>query len=187
VLFLGLPAEAGFGLGLDPGRIGVVLLVFGVAAFLGTLLAPRLAERAGLRVALVTGPLLTAAGYLLTVVAHGSMGAFVAWQALIGIGNGLVLAAFSTVVVTRAPADAVGISAGLFNTARTVGGAVAGAAFAAIMAALLVRPPGAAAAVTSEAGYVTVWIVCAALSLAVAAIAVVASQPARTPLARVAD
>jgi hypothetical protein len=40
--------------------------------------------------------------------------------------------------------------------------------------------------VTSEAGYVTVWIVCAALSLAVAAVAVMASRPARTPLARMA-
>ena len=94
------------------------------------------------------------------------------WQILVGIGNGLVLASLSTHVVTHAPADAVGISSGLFNTARTVGGAVSGAAFAAIMGALLVQVPGMAAPTTSEAGYVTVWLVCAALAAAVGGLAV---------------
>jgi MFS family permease len=170
-LFLGLPASTGFGLGLTPGRLGLVLLAFSAAAFAGTLLAPRLAERVGSRATLVAGALLTAAGYLLTALAHGSVGAFVVWQVLVGAGNGLVLAALSAHVVAHAPADAVGISAGLFNTARSVGGAVSGAAFAAVMAALLVRLPG-VPGTTSEAGYVTVWLVCAALALGVAGLAV---------------
>jgi MFS family permease len=171
-LFLGLPASTGFGLGLGAGRLGLVLLAFGVAAFVGTWLAPRLAERLGARTPLVLGSLLTATGYLLTALAHGSVGGFAVWQILVGIGNGLVLAGLSTHVVTHAPADAVGISSGLFNTARTVGGAVSGAAFAAIMGALLVQVPGMAAPTTSEAGYVTVWLVCAALAAAVGGLAV---------------
>ncbi|MFF0151889.1 hypothetical protein [Micromonospora sp. NPDC005203] len=73
---------------------------------------------------------------------------FVVWQVLIGAGNGVVLARLSTDVVTRAPADAVGISSGLFDTARAVGGAVSGAAFAAVMAALSSHVPGAATPVT---------------------------------------
>ena len=170
-LFLGLPVSTGFGLGLAPGQLGLVLLVFGTAAFAGTWLAPRLAERLGSRAALVTGSLLTAAGYLATVAAHGSAGVFLLWQVLVGIGNGLVLATLSTQVVTRAPADAVAISSGLFNTSRTVGGAVAGAAFAAVMATLVVQLPGAAKPITSEAGYVTVWTLCAALALVVAGLA----------------
>jgi MFS family permease len=170
-LFLGLPAATGFGLGLPPGRLGLVLLVFGLAAFVGTWLAPRLAERLGERIPLVLGGLLTASGYLLTALVHDTVGAFVTWQVLVGIGNGLVLAGLSTHVATHAPADAVGISSGLFNTARTVGGAVSGAVFATVMAALVTLLPGASRPVTSEAGYVTVWLVCAALALAVAALA----------------
>jgi MFS family permease len=170
-LFLGLPVSTGYGLGLSPGQLGLVLLVFGAAAFVGTVLAPRLAERLGSRTGLITGALLTSSGYLLTVAAHGSAGVFVLWQVLVGIGNGLVLATLSTHVVTRAPADAVGISSGLFNTSRTVGGAVAGAAFAAVMAALIIQIPGGAKPTTSEAGYVTVWILCAALALTVAGLA----------------
>jgi MFS family permease len=170
-LFLGLPVSTGFGLGLAPGQLGLVLLAFAAAAFVGTVLAPRLAERAGVRVALLTGALSTAAGYLLTVAAHHGVGLFVLWQVLVGLGNGLVLATLATQVVTRAPADAVGISSGLFTTSRTVGGAVAGAAFAAVMATLVVRPTGAGKPVTSEAGFVAVWLVCAATALVFAGLA----------------
>jgi MFS family permease len=170
-LFLGLPASTGFGLGLTAGQLGLVLFGFGAAAFVGTVLAPRLAERFGGRATLLTGALLTTTGYLLTVAAHGSAGVFVLWQVLIGLGNGIVLATLSAQVVTRAPADSVGISSGLFNTSRTVGGAVSGAAFAAVMAAMVIRLPGVAKPLTVESGYVTVWIVCAALALAVAAVA----------------
>ncbi len=178
-LFLGLPTSTGFGLGLPPGRLGLVLLAFGLAAFVGTWLAPRLAERLGTRAPLVLGALLTAAGYSLTALVHSSTGVFVAWQVLVGIGNGLVLAGLSTHVATSAPADAVGISAGLFNTARTVGGAVSGAVFATLMAALVVSLPGASRPVTSEAGYVTVWLVCAALALVVAGLATRLPEPRR--------
>ena len=73
--------------------------------------------------------------------------------------------------MSRAPFDAVGISAGLFNTARTVGGAVSGAAVAAVMAAMLTRLPGAAKPISSEGGYVTVWLICAALAIAVGGVA----------------
>lgn len=170
-LFLGLPASTGIGLGLSAGQLGFVLLVFGLAAFAGTWMAPRLAERVGSRTALAAGSILTAGGYMLTALIHDSAGAFVTWQVMVGVGNGLVLAVLSSYVVTRAPADAVAISSGLLNTARTVGGAVSGAAFAAVMAAMVTRTPGAARPVTTEAGYVTVWLVCAALVIAVAVLA----------------
>ena len=35
-LFLGLPASTGFGLGCTAGQLGLVLLAFGAAAFVGT-------------------------------------------------------------------------------------------------------------------------------------------------------
>ena len=93
--------------------------------------------------------------------------------------SGLVLAALSSYVVTRAPAGSVGISSGVLNTARTVGGAASGAAFAAVMTALATRLPGAAKPVTTEAGYVTVWLVCAVLALTVAVLALPFDAQAR--------
>ncbi|MEU8387058.1 MFS transporter [Micromonospora sp. NPDC048842] len=110
----------------------LALLAFGLAVFAGTWLAPRLTERAGSRTAVALGAVLTAAGYMPTALVHDAAATFVVWQVLIGAGNGVVLATPSTYVVTRAPADAAGISSGLFNTARAVGGALSGATFAAV-------------------------------------------------------
>jgi hypothetical protein len=107
----------------------------------------------------------------------------VIWQILVGIGNGLVLAALAGYVVTRAPADAVAINSGLLNTARTVGGAVSSAAFATVMAAMVTRLPGAVKPVTTEAGYVTVWLVCAGLTIGIAFLALRFASPTPLPAA----
>lgn len=74
------------------------------------------------------------------VAVRGSVGLFVLWQVLVGLGNGLVLATLSTAVVTRAPVAAVAISSGLFSTSRTVGAAVTGTACAAVRSISVVRP-----------------------------------------------
>jgi MFS family permease len=189
VLFLGLPKGAAVGLGLTSGQLGFVLLAFGVAASVGAVAAARLVERFGVRVVLAGGALCTAAGYLLTAAAHAAVGPFVVWQVLVGFGNGLTLAVLSALVVARARADAVGISSGLLNISRTVGGAVSASVFVAVMSALVVRPAGSARPVTTEAGYVAVWLVCAALAVAVAGTAllmgrrVAGHEPLTTPAA----
>jgi hypothetical protein len=99
----------------------------------------------------------------LPVPAHDTVGVFGIWRVMVGVGSGLVPAVLSSHVVTPAPADAVAISSGLLNTARTVGVAVAGAFFAAVTAAVVTRLPGVAKPVTTEAGHMTVWLVCAVL------------------------
>ncbi len=95
--------------------------------------------------------------------AHDTVGVFGIWRVMVGVGSGLVPAVLSSHVVTPAPADAVAISSGLLNTARTVGVAVAGAFFAAVTAAVVTRLPGVAKPVTTEAGHMTAWLVCAVL------------------------
>lgn len=170
VLFLGLPTSTGFGLGLDPGRLGLALLGLGSSVFLGTWLAPRLTERLGTRTTVVLGAMSMATGYLLTALAHGSVEAFLLWQAVAAVGNGVLLVTVSAYVVSHAPADAVALSSGLYALTRTVGGAVAGAVAVAVMSSMLTRLPD-GTTTTAETGYVTVWLVCAALALVVAALA----------------
>jgi MFS family permease len=89
-----------------------------------------------------------------------------------------VIAALPNVVVSRAPRDSVGIASGLYNSARTVAGAVAGAAFTAVMAGFLVPIDG-GALITGESGYVAVWVICGALALTVAALALVLNAQSR--------
>ncbi|MFE5008750.1 MFS transporter [Streptomyces sp. NPDC056696] len=184
-LFLGTDAAAtGYGLGLSGTDLGAALLVLGGAMFLGTVLASRLADRIGDLGTLVTGALVSAASYLATAAFHQDLAVFLIWQAGLGIGGGIVAAKLPTIVVSRAPRDSVGIVSGLYNTARTVAGSVAGVVFAAVMSALVVGG-GTSSAVASETSYVVVWSICAGLALLVAVLAIgVARGAARAEAAK---
>jgi MFS family permease len=87
-----------------------------------------------------TGPCLagglTAAAYVGMILAPGTLVTFTMWLAVAGLGSGLVSGTLPILVVQRAAADSVGIASGLYNTARTAAGGVAGALFALLMAAL---------------------------------------------------
>jgi MFS family permease len=171
-VFLGTnPQVAGFGLGLTGSALGAALLVLGAFMFLATTVAARLAERIGRTGVLMAGTLVSAASYLLTALAHHDLGLFLVWQAGLGFGGGLVAATLPTIIVERAPRDSVGILSGLYNTARTAAGSVAGAVFAAVMSALLVTGTN-GKATSAESAYVVVWCICAGLALAVAFLAV---------------
>lgn len=109
-------------------------------------------------------------GYLLTALAHGPVEAFLLWQIVAAVGNGVLLVTVSAYVVSHAPVEAVAISSGLYDLTRAVGGAVAGAVSVAVMSSMLTRLPD-GTTTTPETGYVTVWLVCATVALIVAALA----------------
>ncbi|WP_067679736.1 MFS transporter [Nocardia miyunensis] len=175
-VFLGTrPAVGGFGMSLAGTALGAALLVLGAAMFLGTTIASRLTDLIGETSTLVTGALLSAVCYLATAAFHHDLTVFLIWQAGLGLGGGLVGATLPTIIVARAPADSVGIVSGLYNTARTAAGSVAGAVFAAVMSALILTrhsPGGRTVTVSSESAYVVVWLICAVLALIVAVLAI---------------
>ncbi|KAA9157331.1 MFS transporter [Amycolatopsis acidicola] len=125
---------------------------------------------------LVIGALLSALSYLATAAFHDSLPPFLLWQAGLGLGGGLVAAVLPTIVVQRAPRDSVGIASGLYNAGRTAAGSVAGAVFAAVMSGLVITVSG--KTVSAESSYVVVWIICAALSLAVAGLSIALARGA---------
>ena len=69
-----------------------------------------------------------------------------------------VLSALAAYVVVHAPVNAVGISAGIFKTPRSVGAARVRSRVRRRHRRLLVSLPGSPKPITSEAGYVTVWL-----------------------------
>jgi MFS family permease len=177
-LFVGTdPAAAGFGLGLTSSMIGLVLVFASIAAFAGTFVGPRLGARVGDVTAVIVGALTAALGYALLTVLHSDTVSVLAWLVVSGLGNGIIIAALPNVVVARAPRDSVGIASGLYNSARTVAGAIAGASFTAVMSGFTATLDG-GSVITSEAGYQAVWVICGILSLAVAGLAVVTRGPA---------
>jgi predicted MFS family arabinose efflux permease len=174
-IFLGTPREVGFGLGLAPGAIGWVLFAWAAAMFVGTVLGPRLTARTEAATAIVVGSVLTAAAQFLLLAAHETTGVVLAWLIISGVGNGIIVAVLPDMVVHRAATDSVGIASGLYNTARTVAGAVAAAAFTAVMSGHLLDLGG-GTIITDETGYEIVWAICGVLVLCVGLLAPLARR-----------
>lgn len=173
VFILSDPGVVGFGLGLTAAAVGVVSLLAALAAFVASSLGDRVAHRVGVPGAVAVGGLLLTASYVGLLLGSGSIVVVLGAMVVGGLGNGVLIAVLPTIVVTRAPADSVGIASALYNTSRTAAGAVAGAVFALVMASFLVTVGAGATAVTTTAfaGYVTVWAICAAIGLTIAVLA----------------
>jgi len=182
-LFVGTdPAVAGFGLGLPSAVIGAVLVFASIAMFVGTFIGPRLGARVGDVIAVIVGAMVAGLGYFLLTVLHADTIIVLVWLVVTGVGNGIIISTLPNVVVARAPRDSVGIASGLYNSARTVAGAVAGAAFTAVMSGFVTTLPT-EIVITNEAGYQAVWVICGVLSLAVAGLAVTTREKRRSPAA----
>ncbi|MGW4479289.1 MFS transporter [Rhodococcus triatomae] len=167
------PSLNGYGLGASASATGLIMALFAFAMFLGASTSDRLARSAlTMSGTLAVGATLPAVAYLLMIVAPGNAALFTVWLSLSGLGGGIVVGALPTVVVKLAPPDSVGIASGLYNTSRTVAGAVSGAVFALLMSSMVAPTVQAGGTpITSVTGYHAVWSVCAVLSLLTALLA----------------
>jgi MFS family permease len=165
---------AGYGLGLTGPGIGWFLLPLGVAAFTASAFAARLAQWAGQRTLLVTGFTTIAVGFAFTgslsVSAVRMDGALI----LVGFGTGAVMSTLPAMILERLPEQEAGISAGVYNMLRTLGGSVASAAVSAVLAGA----SSGGAHLVAASGYRTVWIACAVLAAAAAALVLTAVRTA---------
>ena len=170
------PATLGFGFGAAASAAGTMLSVMALAAFLGASLADRVSRAIGGPRSVALGGGLSAIAYAGMILAPGTLVTFAVWLVVAGLGAGLVSGTLPTLVVQRAAADSVGIASGLYNTARTAAGGVAGALFALLMAALT-TPTSAGARAATELSFHAVWWICAGLSV-LFAVAVLFIRPA---------
>jgi len=171
------PATLGFGFGAAASATGTMLSVMALAAFLGASLADRVSSAIGGPRSVALGGGLSAIAYAGMILAPGTLVTFTVWLVVAGLGAGLVSGALPTLVVQRAAADSVGIASGLYNTARTAAGGVAGALFALLMAALT-TPTAAGARAATEISFHAVWWICAGLCV-LFAVAVLFIRPAK--------
>ncbi|ODU04533.1 MAG: hypothetical protein ABS81_09725 [Pseudonocardia sp. SCN 72-86] len=170
------PASAGYGFGLQGLSLGFVLAALGAAAFVGSVVASRLARRVGQRAVVLAGFLVVAAAYAAFPLARADLGATVVAIAFVGLGCGSVISVLPAMILERLPRTEAGISAGLYNMIRTLGGSVIAAGFAAVLAA----STDPAARVVSAGGYTAVWLVCAGVALLGAAALLVPTGDRRT-------
>ncbi|MCI0157797.1 MFS transporter [Leifsonia shinshuensis] len=182
---LGEPARDGYGLGIPPAAAGAIIVLYALAAFVGTLLGDRLARRISAARAIALAGAVAAASFALMIGLAQAAALFIAAMAVGGVSAGVLLAVLPAVVVRNAPADSVGIASALFNTARTAAGAAAGAVFALVMSLFVVAPAGGGAAGDHSApsSFFAVWAICLviALVLAVVGMRIRVGPPAQEP------
>lgn len=99
------------------------------------LASARLAARFGPRVPIVAGQLLATAGLaaLTTVGADSEVWAVAALMVPVGLGGALAVPALTAMLLDATPPDRAGAASAVLNTARQVGGALAVAAFGALL------------------------------------------------------
>ncbi|MEU3664209.1 MFS transporter [Streptomyces sp. NPDC032940] len=166
------PERSGYGFELSALAISLVALPAGVAAVIGSSLTARIAGRLGYRTTLIAAFALIGAGFLATAAFHTAIWQLVAAKVLAGAGMGVALGAMPTVIAEASAPSRTGVTTALYNNVKTLGGAIAGAVIAVILAAPATETgtsPSGTTVAPSESGYVTVWMICALLCLGAAA------------------
>lgn len=117
--------------GFSPTEAGMAFVPFSVILGLGARLAGGLSSRAGPRLPLVLGPLITAVGFA-TLGFSGSIPSywtgFLPGLVLVAIGMTLAIPALTTTVFDSAPDEDSGAASGINNAAARTGGLLAVAA-----------------------------------------------------------
>ncbi len=166
------PDHSGFGFGLEPGNISLITGGMTLVACAGAAMFAYVARGIGMRGVLVLGACMGIAALLVLIFFHGSFAMFLVGQGLDGLGFGMILGALPSMVAELSPRDQTGIATGIYNSLKTLGGAVGGAVFGVIMAAT-VRP----GLGVSLGAYQTVWVIgICALAISVISLLLIPSR-----------
>lgn len=151
------PEATGYGFGLDTLSISLFSAGTALSAAVGAATFSLVARGIGMRGVLILGCAAGAAGQLVLMVGGwGALPMVVLSIVLAGLGGGLLLGALPALVAELSPPDQTGIATGLYNSIKTLGGALAGALFG-----LILRSAALEGQMSSTInGYIGVWTVC---------------------------
>lgn len=161
--FLQTPTSSGYGFGASVTVSGLYLLPQTLVTFVLGLLAGQLAARIGSGRAVLLGSVLAAGSFVLLAALHVAAWQILLVTTLLGAGVGLSYAAIPNVIVDAVPREQTGVATGVNTNVRTIGGALGGQLTAGILGTGV-----AAGGLPTEAGFVTVFGVLAAVSAAAA-------------------
>ncbi len=147
-------AEGGLGASLD--EVGLLMSPVAAAAFVVSLGTAPILRVVTTRTLVLVGALTSGASFVGLALWHDDRLAVLAWCAIQGVGNGLLLSSVATVVVAAVPPHQTGVANGMNTNLRIVGGSLGAAATAAIIQGF------ASGGQPTEGGFVTAFLVMAA-------------------------
>jgi MFS family permease len=169
------PDKTGYGFGLSPLMIAVVLALASVLSLASSLLTAKALRRFGERATLVFAGVLLAGGFLVMVVAHETLPGYCVGFAMFNLSLGMYQAGTRALSVEGVPVAETSTAAGLNELALSVGIAVGAAVVK------LISSASAGSGHITETGLLTIW-----GALAVAAL-IAAAASAGYPKRRAAE
>lgn len=151
------PEANGYGLGLAPGLVSVLIGVYLISMIVGAIAFPPLSKATTPRIALIIAAFFVAAGYLLFLPFHLETHQVFTNMSIAGLGAGVLMGAMPAAAAAAAPPGQTGVASALTNTTKTIGGTFASATFAIVLVAGAASTIGTA---SSLGGYMAVWTIC---------------------------
>lgn len=130
---LQMPTVTGYGLGLDVLSTGLWMLPTGLVMVVLAPVSSVITARFGARVALTSGLLVMAVGYLLRVFMYGSALQIIIGATIISSGTALAFAAMPTLIMRSVPITETAAANGLNSLLRAVGTSTSSAVTAAAL------------------------------------------------------
>ncbi len=159
--FVEMPTSSGYGFGASVSQAGLFLLPLTVAMLLVGPVAGKMSVTVGSRVPLALGALLSAIGWALLAVAHGSRWEIYVITFIMGLGIGLAFASMVNVIVESVNPAQTGVATGMNVIFRNVGGSLGAQISASILTASVV-----VGGIPTEGSFVAAfWLSAAALLL----------------------
>lgn len=177
--FMGAAAKYGYGFGLDLTHLAFALLPGAVVSMLGAFAVRSLAYRFSHKGMLYAGCAVTALGYVLMAFLNASLAEFIVANSVAQLGLGFTFGAITLVFTERARRLETGLSVGLMNTTRNIGGSAGNAVFSAVLTSMVF----AHTAIPHKSAYMVVWLVCGAASLITIPVVATASGHIMEPAA----
>jgi len=159
------PEKTGYGFGLSPLMIAIILALASVLSLASSLLTAKALRKFGERATLVFAGVLLAGGFLVMVVGHGSLPGYCVGFAMFNLSLGMYQAGTRALSVEGVPVEETSTAAGLNELALSVGIAV-GAAVVKLISSASVESGH-----ITESGLLSIW-----GSLAVAALIAAAAS-----------
>lgn len=140
---LQIPDTAGYGFGLSVMAAGLCMVPTGLSMVMFTPLSTLISRRRGAKTTLITGSLVSAAGYIGRLFLTEELWMLMLGAAVIGIGNAIAYAAMPALIMGAVPATVTAAANGLNTVLRIIGTTIGSAAVAALLAATTVTVNGA--------------------------------------------
>jgi MFS family permease len=177
------PETTSYGFGLSATGAGLLMLPGALVMLLVGPFSGILGARLGNKVPLALGGVITAAGLMLTALAHDSELEILLFNTLASVGIGLAFAAMPNLIVDAVPLSQTGEATGFNAVVRSIGSSLGAQVTAAVLAGSVLASTG----LPSDSGYTTAFLISGGIAFAASVMALLIPGSSHSHLSPAAE